>query len=65
MNIAELREKTEKELNEESLALTRELFNLRMSKAVGNLKQTHTLTEVRRNIARVKTVIREKQASGK
>jgi len=65
MKAQELRDMNESDLNQELLALTRELFNLRMSKAVGNLNKTHTLTQVRRKIARVKTILREKQASEK
>ncbi len=62
MKVAELRNKSDKELNEELLGLLREQFNLRMHKGSGQLSQNHRLKEVRRNIARVKTVLREKQA---
>jgi large subunit ribosomal protein L29 len=62
MKAAELRNKSDKELNEELLGLLREQFNLRMHKGSGQLSQNHQLKEVRRNIARVKTVLREKQA---
>jgi large subunit ribosomal protein L29 len=40
--------------------LLREQFNLRMQSATGQLQQTHTLKAVRRDIARVKTVLNEK-----
>jgi large subunit ribosomal protein L29 len=62
MKAAELRNKSDKDLNEELLGLLREQFNLRMQKGSGQLSQNHQLKEVRRNIARVKTVLREKQA---
>lgn len=62
MKVAELRNKSDKELNEELLGLLREQFNLRMHKGSGQLSQNHRLKEVRHNIARVKTVLREKQA---
>jgi large subunit ribosomal protein L29 len=62
MKATELNEKTVEELNSELLGLLREQFNLRMQHASGQLAQTHMLKEVRRNIARVKTVITQKKA---
>lgn len=64
MKASELREKTIAELQEELQALLREQFNLRMQKGSGQLSQTHKLGEVRRNIARVYTVINEKKRAG-
>ena len=61
MNAAELRDKTAQELRDELLRLRKTQFNLRMQKASGQLGQIHMLNEARRDIARVKTVIREKQ----
>ena len=61
MKTSELREKTAEELNTELLRLRKEQFHLRMQKASGQLGQTHMLTEARRDIARVKTIIQEKQ----
>ncbi|MEF1188155.1 50S ribosomal protein L29 [Vibrio parahaemolyticus] len=43
-----------------NMNLLREQFNLRMQAATGQLQQTHTLKAVRRDIARVKTVLTEK-----
>ncbi|KES17360.1 50S ribosomal protein L29 [Gilliamella apicola] len=60
MKAKELREKSVEELNTELLNLLREQFNLRMQLAGGQLKQTHMLKQVRRNIARVKTLLTEK-----
>ncbi|MBR9728675.1 50S ribosomal protein L29 [Shewanella intestini] len=60
MKASELREKSVEELNAELLGLLREQFNLRMSHATGQLSQTHQLKLVRRNIARVKTIITSK-----
>lgn len=60
MNIKELREKSAEELNEELIELLREQFSYRMQLASGQLQQTHLLRQVRRNIARVKTIITEK-----
>lgn len=60
MKAKELREKSVEELNAELLNLLREQFNLRMQHATGQLTQTHQLKLVRRNIARVKTIITSK-----
>ena len=60
MNISELREKSSEELKNELIELRKEQFNLRMQKGSGQLSQTHLLKDVRRNIARVKTVMNEK-----
>lgn len=60
MRVAELRQKTKDELQQELTALLREHFNLRMQKATGQLGQTHQLGRVRRDIARVRTVLTEK-----
>jgi large subunit ribosomal protein L29 len=61
MEAADLRKKTVEELNEELVALRREQFNLRMQKATGELTQNHQHNRVRKDIARVKTVINELQ----
>ena len=60
MNGAELREKSVEELNAELLELLREQFNLRMQHSTGQLEKTDQLKTVRRNIARVKTILTEK-----
>lgn len=60
MNAAELREKSAEELNATLLELLQEQFNLRMQNSTGQLSQTHQLRTVRRNIARVKTILTEK-----
>ena len=61
MKAAELREKETEELYEELLRLRKEQFGLRMQDASGQLGQYHLLKQVKRDIARVKTVIVEKQ----
>ena len=61
MKAAELREKEKEELYEELLRLRKEQFGLRMQDASGQLGQYHLLSQVKRDIARVKTVIVEKQ----
>lgn len=60
MKAKELKEKNSDELKEELMGLMREQFNLRMAKGTGQLEKTHQLKAVRRNIARVKTVMNEK-----
>ena len=63
MKAADLRKKNDKELNEELRGLLREQFNLRMQKGSGQLAQNHQLEGVRRNIARIKTVLQENKAA--
>lgn len=60
MKASELRDKSETELQAELMRLLKEQFNLRMQKATGQLGQSHLLGETRRDIARVRTVIRQK-----
>ncbi|QEP42598.1 50S ribosomal protein L29 [Ectothiorhodospiraceae bacterium BW-2] len=60
MKAAELRTKNIDELNDEIKSLLREQFNLRMQRGVGQLKQVHRFSEIRRSIARIKTVLNEK-----
>ncbi len=60
MDAGELRSKSESELREELMALLREQFNLRMQQGTGQLAKPHLLNEVRRNIARVRTILNEK-----
>jgi large subunit ribosomal protein L29 len=58
-NATELRSKSPVELNEELVALRREQFNLRMQQATGEMAQVHEHGRVRKDIARVKTVLQE------
>ncbi len=60
MTAQELRDKSVDELGEELLRLRKEEFSLRMQFASGQLGQTHLVGEARRDIARVKTVMKEK-----
>lgn len=60
MEVAELRNKSERELNEALLKRRKDQFSLRMQKASGQLGQTHLLGAARRDIARIKTVLAEK-----
>ncbi|CAA0080155.1 50S ribosomal protein L29 [BD1-7 clade bacterium] len=60
MKAAELREKSVEELNATLISLREEQFKLRMQKSTGQLGQTHLLTDNKKDIARVKTLITEK-----
>jgi large subunit ribosomal protein L29 len=57
MKAKDLRGKEAKELNEELFKLRREQFNLRMARATGQAAKPDQFLKVRRNIARVKTVL--------
>lgn len=61
MKANELREKTQQELNQEFQELKSELFKLRFQHATNQLDNTMRLKEVRKSIARVKTVLRERE----
>jgi large subunit ribosomal protein L29 len=58
--VEELKNKTAAELNEELVAAKKELFNLRFQNATNQLDNTSRIKEVRKNIARIQTVISEK-----
>ena len=60
MKANELREKSVDELKGELNALYREQFNLRMQRGIGQMSQSHRFKAVRRDIARIKTIIGEK-----
>lgn len=61
MNAGDLRTKSVDELNDELVALRREQFNLRMQQATGEMTHNHEHGRVRKDIARVKTVLNELQ----
>ena len=58
--VEELKEKSAAELNEELVAAKKELFNLRFQNATNQLDNTSRIKEVRKNIARIQTVIAQK-----
>ena len=60
MKAQELRDKNSDELREELMRLRKDEFSLRMQFASGQLAQVHLMQEVRRDIARVKTIMKEK-----
>lgn len=62
MNATDLRAKTPDQLREQLIALKKESFNLRFQKATGALENTARIRQVRRDAARVLTILNEKAA---
>ena len=62
MKIDELRGLTPDQLADQLVSLKKEQFNLRFQKATGQIEKTHRVDQVRKDIARIKTVLRGKQA---
>jgi large subunit ribosomal protein L29 len=63
MKIEDVRGMTPDQLAETLLNLKKEQFNLRFQAATGQVEKTHRVEQVRRDIARIKTVLRQKQAA--
>lgn len=64
MKAKELRELSAEELKEKEKEASQELFNLRFQKATGQLGNTAMIRKTKKNLARVKTVLRELSISG-
>jgi large subunit ribosomal protein L29 len=64
MKAKDLRAKAPKDLSEELLKLRREQFNLRMARATGQAAKPDQFSKVRRNIARIKTVLAQSKTAG-
>ncbi len=64
MKAADVRSKSADQLKDELLKLKKEQFNLRFQAATGQLEKTGRVSEVRRDIARIKTILREKAQAG-
>ena len=62
MNAQELKAKTPDQLRDELVALKKEAFNLRFRQATGQLENTSRMRVVRRDVARIKTVLTQKAA---
>jgi large subunit ribosomal protein L29 len=60
MNASELRDKTPDQLNEELANLKKESFNLRFQQATGQLENPARMRSVKRDVARIKTILNEK-----
>ena len=61
MKASDLRNKSSQELTDELLGLRKEQFNLRMQQATGQLVRPDEYRKVRKNIARIKTILREQE----
>ncbi len=64
MKASQLREKSDSELIEQERELREELFNLRFQHSTGQLENTMSIIRVKKDIARVKTVLRERVSEG-
>ena len=64
MKIDEVRGFTPDQLSDNLLQLKKEQFNLRFQAATGQMEKTHRAADVRKSIARIKTVLRQKKAQG-
>lgn len=65
MKAQDIRNMSEKELNNQLLSLKEELFNLRFQHATGQLDNPLKIKEIKRDYARVKTVLRERELEAK
>ncbi|RCS24082.1 50S ribosomal protein L29 [Phyllobacterium salinisoli] len=65
MKAAEVRAQSLDQMNDELAKLKKEQFNLRFQKATGQLEKTARVKEIRRDIARIKTIARQKAAESK
>jgi len=63
VKIAEVRVMTDDQLSENLLNLKKEQFNLRFQKATGQMEKTHRVNQIRKDIARIKTVLRAKPSA--
>ena len=61
MNARELRSRSSDELLSELIAVRREAFNLRMQKGMGQLSRPDQMRKLRRDVARLKTVLKERE----
>ncbi|MCF6110699.1 50S ribosomal protein L29 [Mesorhizobium muleiense] len=65
MKAEDIRTKTQDQLSDELASLKKEQFNLRFQKATGQLEKTARVRQVRKDIARIKTIAAEKSAAKK
>ena len=65
MKNSEITELTTEEINAKIEEYKAELFNLRFSQATGNLEKPSRIKELRKLVARMKTILRERELSGK
>ena len=63
MKIVDIRKLATKDLNKKLEESKKELFNLRFAASTGNLEKPHIIKELRHDVAKIKTVIRERELS--
>ena len=63
MKVADMRNKSVSELTTELLAILKEQFNLRIQRGMGQAPKSHLFKQARKNIARIKTILKEKGSS--
>lgn len=61
MKMKEIRELTTEEINTKIKESKEELFNLRFNQAMGNIEKPHRINELRKTVARLKTVLKERE----
>ncbi len=65
MKVKEIREMSTEEINKKIVDAKQELFNLRFSASLGNLENPSRIREIRHDVARCKTVLREREMEAK
>lgn len=64
MKIKDLRELSDKELESKIIETKKELFNLRMKQSTGTLEKPSKIRELRKDVARMKTILKERELVG-
>lgn len=64
MKAEDIRKMTTEEINQKIIECKNELFDLRMKQSTGTLVQTHKLNSLRKDVARLKTILKEKTNGG-
>ena len=65
MKVKEVRELSTEEINKRLVEAKEELFNLRMKQATGSLEKPSRIRELRKQVARMKTILKERELDGK
>ena len=64
MKIEEIRKLSTEDINKKIVEIKEELFNLRFASATGNLEKPHRISSLRHDVARLKTVLKERELEG-
>ena len=64
MKISEIREMSTEDINKKIVELKNELFEMRMKQATGSIEKPHMINKLRKDVARLKTVLTEKSKDG-